>query len=144
MNAIKSEHEIEIRVHYHEVDGQGRVHNAQYLNYFERGRVEMLRASGLSYLEFELSGILLVVRSIEVQFLMPALFDDNLVLTTRIGYCHGARIEHHYRLVRKHTDSVGEDVIVTATSQIASIDRTGKVQRLPPILQLNIRPSRNP
>jgi len=140
---MKSEHEIEIRVQYHEVDGQSRVHNAQYLNYFERGRVEMLRASGLSYLEFEQNGILLVVRSMEVQFLMPALFDDILVLNTRIEYCHGARIEHHYRLVRKQPDGIGEDLIVTARSQIASIDRTGKVQRLPPILQLNIRPTRN-
>jgi acyl-CoA thioesterase FadM len=79
----------------------------------------------------------------EVQFLMPALFDDLLVLNTHIEYCHGARIEHHYRLVRKHADGIAEDLIVTARSQIASIDRTGKVQRLPPILQLNIRPTRN-
>ena len=137
------EHEIAIRVHYHEVDGQGRVHNAQYLNYFERGRVEMLRASGVSYRAIEDPGVLLVVRSMNVQFHQPALFDDTLLLRTRIGYCHGARIEHHYRLVRKQLDGVSEDLIVTATSEIASIDRTGKVLRLPSMLQLNIRPPKN-
>jgi hypothetical protein len=34
-------------------------------------------------------------------------------------------------------------LIVTATSEIASIDRTGRVQRLPPMLQLNIRPAKS-
>jgi acyl-CoA thioester hydrolase len=100
-----SEHEITIRVHYHEVDGQGRVHNSQYLNFFERGRVEMLRASGISYREVEQSGIMLVIRSMQVEFHAPALFDDVLVLKTRLGYCHGARIEHHYRLVRANEDT---------------------------------------
>jgi acyl-CoA thioester hydrolase len=137
------QHEIPIRVHYHEVDGQGRVHHAQYLNYFERGRVEMLRASGISYRDIEESGTLLVVHSMNIQFHLPALFDDLLTLSTRISYCHGARIEHHYHLVRKHLDGDGQDTLVTATSQIASIDRSGRVQRLPKILQLNLRPTQD-
>lgn len=140
---VIQEHQISIRVHYHEVDGQGRVHNAQYLNYFERGRVEMLRASGVSYKDIEDSGTLLVVRSMNIQFHMPALFDDTLTLHTRIGYCHGARIEHHYRLVRQASDGASEDLLVSGTSEIASIDRSGKVQRLPKILQLNIRPEKD-
>jgi len=72
-----SEHEVPIRVHYHEVDGQGRVHNSQYLNYFERGRVEMLRASGFSYRELEQNGLMLVVRSMQVEFHWPAEFDPE-------------------------------------------------------------------
>jgi acyl-CoA thioesterase FadM len=103
----------------------------------------MLRASGVSYRQIEDSGTLLVVRNMNVHFHMPALFDDQLLLQTRIGYCHGARIEHHYRLIRKHPDGIGQDLIVTATSEIASIDRNGRVQRLPPMLQLNIRPAKS-
>ena len=140
---MNHQHEIPIRVRYHEVDGQGRVHHAQYLNYFERGRVEMLRASGVSYRQIEESGTLLVVRNMNIHFHMPALFDDELLLETRIDYCHGARIEHHYRLIRKHPDGIGQDLIVTATSELACIDRTGRVQRLPPMLQLNIRPAKS-
>jgi hypothetical protein len=34
-------------------------------------------------------------------------------------------------------------LIVTATSELACIDRTGRVQRLPPMLQLNIRPAKS-
>lgn len=135
-----SEHEIAIRVHYHEVDGQGRVHNSQYLNYFERGRVEMLRASGISYREVEQSGLMLVVRSMHVDFHMPALFDDELILQTRLGYCHGARIEHHYRIVRRVKGVAGEEaLLVTGKSEIGCIDLTGRAKRLPPYLQLNLR-----
>lgn len=135
-----SEHHFRLRVHYHEVDGQCRVHHSQYLNYFERGRVEMLRASGFSYRELEASGLFLVVRSLEVQFHWPAMFDDELMLTTRLGYCHGARIEHHYRLQRIDSEESNEGpLLVTGTSEIGCVDREGKVKRLPSYLQLNLR-----
>jgi acyl-CoA thioester hydrolase len=135
-----SQHDLRIRVHYHEVDGQGRVHHSQYLNYFERGRVEMLRASGFSYREMEATGLMLVVRSLEIQFLWPALFDDELLLTTRLGYCHGARIQHRYRLARCQSQHSEEpQVLVTGTSEIGCIDPSGKVRRLPSFLQLKLR-----
>ena len=76
------EFQLDIRVRYNETDGQARVHHAQYLNYFERGRVEMLRASGFSYKELEQSGLMLVVSQIKVRYLLPAEFDDELKLMT--------------------------------------------------------------
>ena len=38
-----TEHEITLRVRYQETDGQKRLHHANYFNYFEMGRVELLR-----------------------------------------------------------------------------------------------------
>ena len=141
-------HSIEVRVRYHETDGQGRVHNSQYLNYFERGRVEMLRSCGISYKELEATGLMLVVKSMQIEFHLPAEFDDDLRLVTTLNHCHGARIEHAYRLVRsvatdsneiKSTSSDdAEAVIVTGQSVIACVDRTGRVRRLPPVLQAGI------
>lgn len=126
------EFKLDIRVRYNETDGQGRVHHAQYLNYFERGRVEMLRASGFSYKEFEKGGLMLVVSQIQVRYLLPAEFDDDLVLTTRVLYARGARLEHQYLLHRN------EDLLVDAVTEIACIDRTGKVRRLPSYLQVSV------
>ena len=40
------EHQIEIDVRYYETDGQGVVHHANYFQYFELARVEMLKAMG--------------------------------------------------------------------------------------------------
>jgi acyl-CoA thioester hydrolase len=125
------EHSYSFRVRYHEVDGQGRVHHAQYLNYFERGRVEMLRETGHSYKELEASGLMLVVRKMEVEYVYPAEFDDELTLQTVVELSKGARIRHRYELNR---DRDGQS-IVRATSEIACVDRSGAVRRLPDYLQ---------
>jgi len=123
------EFHLNIRVRYNETDGQGRVHHAQYLNYFERGRVEMLRASGYSYKEMEQSGLMLVVSQIRVRYILPAEFDDELNLITRVLYARGARLEHQYQLFR------ASELLVEADTEIACIDRTGRVRRLPSHLQ---------
>jgi acyl-CoA thioester hydrolase len=126
-------HQFAIRVRYHEVDGQGRVHHAQYLNYFERGRVEMLRSAGYSYKELEASGLMLVVRRMELEYLFPAEFDDDLTLTTTVEKSRGARIHHRYELTR----DLDSQMIVKANSEIACVDKQGAVRRLPSYLQWN-------
>ena len=123
-------HEIEIRVRYNETDAQGRVHHAQYLNYFERGRIEFLRHIGFSYREFESSGLMLVVTKMEIQYLFPAEFDDLLHQTTRIIRSKGVRIHHEYT-IRK-----GDNLLVRGGSEIACIDRQGQVRKLPEYLQV--------
>ncbi|XZE55600.1 acyl-CoA thioesterase [Planctomycetaceae bacterium SH139] len=122
---MSTPHTLSFRVAYSETDGQRRVHHANYLNYFERGRVEYLRSLGWSYKAIEDSGLLLVVSEINVQYFMPAEFDDVLTLETSVLSAKGARIRHAYRLTREET------LIVTAESTIACIDRTGRVRRLP-------------
>src|SRR4029453_15064470 len=91
-------HEIEIRVRYQETDGQGRVHHANYLKWFELGRVELLRASGHSYRELGEAAIYLVVAEPAVRFYLPASFDDLLTLRTTTVRAKGARIEHKYEV----------------------------------------------
>lgn len=129
-------HRLPIRVQYFETDGQGRVHNSQYLNYFERGRVEMLRSMGISYRELEKTGLMLVVRSMQVDFRAPAQFDDELELITSVRHSHGARIEHEYQLMKHGEPNSKSTVMVTGYSVIACIDREGKVRRLPRELQI--------
>ena len=137
-NEASSEHShrLPIRVQYFETDGQGRVHNSQYLNYFERGRVEMLRSIGVSYRELEQTGLMLVVRSMHVDFRVPAQFDDELELITSLRHSHGARVEHVYKLVKQGAPESHPTIVVTGHSVIACIDREGKIRRLPKELQL--------
>lgn len=119
------QHEIEIRVRYQETDGQGRVHHANYLTWFELGRVELLRAAGHSYRELEESGIMLVIAEAQVRYYLPALFDDVLKLVTTTVKAKGARIEHRYEIFR------GEELLVEGTTTVACIDATGRPTRLP-------------
>ncbi len=118
-------HSIDIRVRYQETDAQGRVHHANYLKWFELGRVELLRASGHSYRELEEAGIYLVVAEAALKFHLPASFDDLLTLRTTTNKAKGARIEHRYEVYR------GSELLATGTTTVACIDKTGRVCRLP-------------
>jgi acyl-CoA thioester hydrolase len=118
-------HQIELRVCYHDTDGQRRVHHANYLNYFERGRVEMLRSAGISYKQLEDRGLMLVVTEMNVRYRMAAEFDDSLTLTTEVTRLQKVRIAHRYVIRR------GAETLVEADSIIACIDRQGQPSRLP-------------
>jgi acyl-CoA thioester hydrolase len=119
------QHDIQIRVRYQETDGQGRVHHANYFTYFELGRIEILRAAGMSYRNVEEAGYHLVVAEIGCEYFLPAVFDDLLTLRTTVVRAKGARIEHQYEVFRD------ADLLARGRSMVACIDRTGKVRRLP-------------
>jgi YbgC/YbaW family acyl-CoA thioester hydrolase len=78
-------HETNLRVRYAEIDAQGHVNNAVYLSYFEVGRVEWLRAAGLSYRELEERGYGIVVVEVLAHYRRAAFFDDELTLRTELA-----------------------------------------------------------
>lgn len=116
---------LQIRVRYHETDGQRRVHHANYLHYFERGRVEMLRAAGLSYKALEDAGQMLVVTEMSTQYEAAAEFDDLLELSIQTVEVRKVRIKHQYVVSREGI------TIVQAVSTIACVDKQGRPTRLP-------------
>lgn len=128
---VLREYETEIRVRYQETDAQGVVHHSTYLAYFEIGRVEMLRASGISYRELENNGMILVVAEAACRYRLPAFFDDLLTLKTTVIRSRGVRIEHAYEIRRS-----GE-LLVDGKTVVACLNKEGRVQRLPTWLQLD-------
>ncbi len=75
----------QIRVRYAETDQMGVVYYGIYPQYFEVGRVESLRALGITYKEMEESGYMLPVSELTVKYLKPALYDDLLHIHTQIS-----------------------------------------------------------
>jgi acyl-CoA thioester hydrolase len=106
----------------------GFVHHSNYFVYFEMGRTEMLRSTGLDYRAVEENGFFLVVSKISCKFHLPARYDDELRLRTKIQRVTYVRIEHAYELYR------GEELIAQGESTLACVDGEGKLQRLPPEL----------
>lgn len=127
---LLTEHEIVIRVRYQETDAQGRVHHATYPVYFESARVELLRASGISYRVLEEEGIFLVVAELECRYFMGACFDDLLAVKTQVVKSKGVRIENQYSIWRD------DDLICEGRTVVASVDAEGKVKPLPKWLRL--------
>ncbi len=132
-----TEHEIEIRVRYCETDAMGFLHHSNHINFFEMGRTELLRSQGGNYRAVEESGLYLVVVKLECRYHAPARYDDLLRLVTRVERVSPAKIEHSYRLYR------GEQLLTTATSVLACVDRDGKVQRIPDVIAEH-RPTGSP
>lgn len=122
------QHSIDIEVRYYETDGQGIVHHANYFQYFELARVQMLKAAGYNYADLEREGYLLVVHKIGCKFHLPARFGDTLTINTTVERATAARIDHSYKVYR---DQV---LLAEAESTLACVTREGQVQRMPSML----------
>jgi acyl-CoA thioester hydrolase len=120
-----TEHQITFRVRYPETDGMGVVHHSRFFQYFEMGRIELLRASGVSYADLEASGILFVVVKVECRYKAPARYDEELTLITRVKRRTHVRIDHEYVLKR------GETVLAEAATTIACVDKGGDLREIP-------------
>ena len=113
------------RVRYPECDPMGYLHHSIFLQYFEMGRVESLRAMGHSYAEFEKAGLFFVVVKVQVNYRAPARFDDEVTLMTKIDRQTHVRIDHSYRLMR------GETLLAEGSTVVACVDRNGQLQIIP-------------
>lgn len=121
-------HELSLRVRYAETDQMGFVHHANYLVYFEMGRTELLRSTGLDYKSIEERGFYLVVAKAQVRYRSPARYDDLLTLRTSVQRVTAVRIDHSYEVIR------GTTLIATGESTLACVDKEGRLQALPPDL----------
>jgi acyl-CoA thioester hydrolase len=124
-----TEHTIPIRVRYPEVDAMGYLHHSRYLQYFEMGRIELLRKIGYSYAELEKAGVMFAVVRAEVRYKSPARYDEELTLRTWVAKQTIVRIDHAYELMR------GQTLLAEANTTIACVDREGKLQEIPGFLR---------
>ena len=99
--------ETRIRVRYAETDQMGVVYYANFLVWFEVGRIDHIRQLGLDYgaMEKEEACGLPVVEAI-ARYKAPARFDDELIIRTGIGLARGSIISFDYTVVRAVDDVV--------------------------------------
>ena len=119
------EHAIHHRVRYDECDPMGIVHHSVYLQYFEMGRTELLRASGGRYRDMEDEGLLVVVARVDCSYKSAARYDDLIEIQTRIAKVTAGKIVHEYTVRREQT------TLVNATITLAVVNRQGELQRVP-------------
>ena len=114
-----------IRVRYAECDPMGVVHHAVYPIWFEIGRTELLRETGLTYRELEEAGVYLAVVDLSVKYRRPARYDDLLTLKTTWNNSGRVKITHDYELLRH-----GE-CLATGRTTLACLDEEGGIRPLP-------------
>jgi acyl-CoA thioester hydrolase len=103
----------------------GYLHHSRFLQYFEIGRVELLRSMGVSYADLEREGVFFVVVKAAVTYKAPARYDDELTLITRLMKQTHVRFDHAYELKR------GETLLAEGTTTIACVGRDGQLMQIP-------------
>ncbi len=97
----------EIRVRYAETDKMGVVYYANYLVWFELGRVEFLRALGFDYSRMETEqGCILPVVEASCRYRSPARYDDQLRIESFPLLLRGSVLKFGYRILRESDEDV--------------------------------------
>src|SRR4029077_4156255 len=79
-------HDTTVRVRYAQTDQMGVVYHANYLIWFEVGRVELMRALGIEYKRMEIEDDChIVVADVRCRYHSPALYDEVIRVRTRIA-----------------------------------------------------------
>jgi acyl-CoA thioester hydrolase len=118
--------EIKVRVRYVECDPMGYVHHTVYPVWMEMARTEILRERGVTYRELEASGVLFVVVRMSLRYKRPARYDDELTIKVYGKPSVGVKVEHTYEIYR------GDELLVTAETTLACVNRDGRLQPVPP------------
>ena len=119
--------EIPIRVYYEDTDFSGIVYHANYLRFFERGRTDALRASGITHtaLLARTPALVFAVRRMVTEWIVPAKIDDLLVVETTFDAIKGAR------MFLKQTIRRDSQALAVAEVEAVCLTEAGRPIRLP-------------
>ncbi|MFZ1730188.1 MAG: thioesterase family protein [Bacteroidota bacterium] len=132
MNAVS--HETNIRVRYADTDQMQIVYNGKYLEYFEVGRTELLRAKGMTYAEFEKSGTLLPLVEAHCRFHQPARYDDLISIRSEVREIPRSTMRIDYE-IRRGNDEL---LITTGYTIHAFLDISSQRPVRPPAHFLDV------
>ena len=117
INQIENVFLWSIRIYYEDTDSGGVVYYANYLKFMERARTEWLRSFNIQQDDLrEQFGIIFAVRQVQIDYLLPAKFNDQLVVTAKVIKKGKASIIFEQTIVRDN------EQLATAKIKIASLD----------------------
>ena len=122
---------LPIRIYFEDTDSGGVVYHSNYLKFMERARTEWLRALGIDQrLLKQDSHIMFVVHRIDIQFKLPARFNDDLIVKSELKDIGSSKIEFRQMIYRN------DEMLIDASVDIACIDSEKfKPVRIPPTIK---------
>lgn len=100
--------ETSLRVRYAETDQMGYVYYGNYATYYEVARVESIRKLGLTYKSLEETGVIMPVLENHSRFILPAKYDEELVIQTSINEMPTVKIRFNYKIFNEEQRLVNE------------------------------------
>jgi acyl-CoA thioester hydrolase len=106
-----------VRIYFEDTDSGGVVYHSNYLKFMERARTEWLRSVGIDqhHLKYH-AHIMFVVHRIDIQYKLPARFNDDLVVKSELLEIGSSKIEFRQMIYRD------EEMLIDAHVDIACID----------------------
>lgn len=121
------------RVIFGDTDQMHVVYYANYLRFFERGRVAFLRQAGFSYADFQENGWQLPVVDVQAKYRRPAKYEDLLEIETQMPLLGKVKLGFDYRVFRLDGETERTLLCEGQTTHVCMDDR-GKPTRLPETL----------
>lgn len=118
-------HRMEIDVRFYELDPYDHLNHSAYIQYFEVGRINLLRSIGATLTGMRAEGRMIVVTEITTQFLASAGEGDHLVVETEVVEIRRVTSRWRQRILR------GDEVIAAQEVKAAIIDLNGRPIRFP-------------
>jgi acyl-CoA thioester hydrolase len=110
-------YEHRVRVYWEDTDAGGVVYYANYLKFLERCRTEWLRSLGVDQPRLKAERALqFVVVNVTVDFLRPAVLDDEVIVTAELVKLTGATIQFKQAIWRQDLQ------LIDATARVACLD----------------------
>ena len=112
------------KVQYYETDMMGVVHHANYIHWMEEARIDFMDRIGFPYKRMEAGGVLSPVKSLQVSYLKPCTFGDEVEIAVGVRDFNGVVITLSYEM------RVGGETVFRGTSEHVFLDREGRFVRM--------------
>ncbi|HEY3657331.1 MAG TPA: tol-pal system-associated acyl-CoA thioesterase [Steroidobacteraceae bacterium] len=110
-------YEIKQRVYWEDTDAGGVVYYANYLKFMERCRTDWLRFLGIDQSRLRSDRRLqFAVVNVQVDFLRPAVLNDEILVTAELERLSGATISFKQTIMR------GDVQLIEASTRVACLD----------------------
>jgi acyl-CoA thioester hydrolase len=128
----------QVRVYYEDTDSGGVVYYANYLRFMERARTEWLRSFGVEQdALLQQDGLLFAVRSIQLEYVKPAKFNDSLDVSVVISKIGKASLTFNQTICRVNSES---QLLCTGQVKIACLScDTFQPQAIPEIISRELK-----
>ena len=115
-----------VKVYYEDTDAGGVVYYANYLKFLERARSEAIYSLGFSNSGlFENHGILLIVKSCNIEYKKPAKFEDKLqIVSETVSFTKTS-------FLMRQDIKRNDELISVAEIHLVAVDKNGKPSKLP-------------
>lgn len=116
------------KVQYYETDMMGVTHHANYIHWMEEARIDFMDRIGFPYRQMEAEGVFSPVKSLQVNYLKPCTFGDEVEITVGVKDFNGVIITISYDMTLR-----GERIF-TGSSEHVFLDRDGKFVRMKKVM----------